>query len=61
MKNGIAFLAILAGGFAAACLGVGLVISAFARGKPTKAGIVRAIIGGVLVAICVTMSCIYLN
>lgn len=61
MNKGITFLAILAGGFGVACLGVGLIISAFIKGKPTKAGIVRAIIGAVLAAACVTACCIYLN
>lgn len=61
MNKGITFLAILAGGFAVACLGVGLVISAFIKGKPTKAGIVRAIVGAALVAFCVTACCVYLN
>ena len=61
MNKGIAFLAILAGGFAAACLGLGLIISAFVKGKPTKAGVVRAVIGAVLVAVCAAACCVYLN
>lgn len=44
------FLLLLLGGLVVACLGVGLVISAFIGGKPTKAGRVRAIVGGVIIA-----------
>ena len=47
-----AFLLLLLGGLVAVCLGVGLVISAFIAGKPTKAGRVRAIAGGVIIAAC---------
>lgn len=43
---------LLLGGLAVVCLGTGLVISAFVGGKPKKAGRVRAIIGGVIIAAC---------
>ena len=44
------FILILLGGLVIAMLGAGLVISAFVGGKPTKAGRVRAIVGGIIVA-----------
>lgn len=52
MNREIAFLLLLSGGLLVVCLGVGLVISAFVARKPTKAGRVRAVIGGVLIAAC---------
>ena len=61
MKRVIAFLAILAGGFALACLGIGLVISAFAGKRITKAGQIRAVIGGVLIAAVLLACLMFLN
>lgn len=61
MSKGITFVALLAGGLALACLGVGLVISAFVKGKPTKAGRVRAVIGGVLIAACTAAYFVFLD
>lgn len=52
MNKEMAFLLLLLGGLAVVCLGTGLVISAFVGGKPKKAGRVRAIIGGVIIAAC---------
>lgn len=52
MNSGTTFILILLGGLLIVMLGVGLVISAFVGGKPTKAGRVRAIVGGVIVAVC---------
>lgn len=48
MSGTVGFLAALGGVLVIVCLGIGLVISAFVRGKPTKAGWIRAGIGGVL-------------
>ena len=50
MDRGNTFFLILLGGLLIVCLGVSLVLSAFVGGKPTKAGRVRAIVGGVIVA-----------
>lgn len=61
MGKGYTFIALLAGGFAVACFGIGLVISAFIKGKPTKAGRVRAVIGGVLIAACLAVCFVYLD
>lgn len=54
MNKEMAFFALLVGVFAAGLLGVGLVISAFIGKRVTKAGRVRAVIGAVLIALCVT-------
>lgn len=43
---------LLLGGLALALVGIGLVISAFIGGKVTKAGRVRAIVGGALTILC---------
>lgn len=48
MSGTVGFLAALGGALAVVCLGIALVISAFVRGKPTKAGVIRACIGGAL-------------
>ena len=61
MRKGIVFLAIIAGGFALACLGIGLVISAFIGGKMTKAGRVRVVIGGALIAVCLTAYFVFID
>lgn len=61
MNKGFTFVLLLAGGFAVACLGIGLVISAFAGGKLTKAGRVRAIVGGALTLACLAVYLIFLN
>lgn len=52
---------ILLGGLVAVCLGVGLVISAFVGGKFTKAGRVRAIIGGVMIAACASAYFVFMR
>ncbi len=48
------FFALLIGIFVVGLFGVGLVISAFIGKRVTRAGRVRAIIGAVLMALCVT-------
>ena len=55
------FLLLLVGGLVAVCLGVSLVLSAFVGGKPTKAGRVRAIVGGVMIAVCVAAYFVFLR
>ena len=55
------FLLLLVGGLVAVCLGVSLVLSAFVGGKPTKAGRVRAIVGGVMIAACVAAYFVFLR
>lgn len=52
MNGETLFFVCLAGGLVLAMLGVGLVISAFVGKRFTKAARVRAIVGGVLVAVC---------
>lgn len=51
MSETIKFLAVMIAAFVIVCLGVGLVISAFIGGRLTRAGKVRAVIGGVLLAV----------
>lgn len=51
MDKGVTFILILLGGLLIVCLGVGLVISAFIGGKFTKAGRIRAIVGGIIVVL----------
>lgn len=57
MNGETAFFAVLLGIPALAFIGIGLVISAFVSGKRgiTKAGKVRAVIGGVLTIACTVM------
>lgn len=50
MNSGTTFIFILLGGLLIVGLGICLILSAFVGGKYTKAGRVRAIIGGVIVA-----------
>ena len=50
MNSGTAFIFILLGGLLIVGLGIGLILSAFVGGKYTKAGRVRAIVGGIIVA-----------
>lgn len=52
MNGETAFFMLLLGGLALALVGIGLVISAFIGGKVTKAGRVRAIVGGALTVLC---------
>lgn len=61
MNKEAAFFACLAGGLVLALLGVGLVISAFVGKKFTKAGRVRAIVGGVLVAVCLAAYLVFVK
>lgn len=61
MNKEIAFLLLLLCGLAVVCLGVGLVISAFVGGKPTKMGRVRAIIGGVIIAACTLVCFVFIK
>ena len=61
MSKQIAFLLLLASGLLAVCLGVGLVISAFVGGRLTKAGRVRAVVGGVLIAVCAAACFIFVR
>ena len=61
MNNGNTFILILLGGLLFAILGAGLVISAFVGGKPTKAGRVRAIVGGVIIAACTAAYFIFIE
>lgn len=63
MNGETAFFAVLLGGLGLAFVGIGLVISAFAgrRRKLTKAGIVRAAIGGALIIVCSVMSFVFLR
>lgn len=44
-----------------ACVGVGLVISAFVGRKFTKAGKIRAIIGGALIAVCTAIYFVFVR
>lgn len=53
LNKEMAFFALLIGIFVVGIFGVGLVISAFIGKKVTRAGRVRAIIGAVLMALCV--------
>lgn len=54
LNKEMTFFALLIGIFVVGLFGVGLVISAFIGKRVTRAGRVRAIIGAVLMALCVT-------
>ena len=61
MNSGNTFFLILLGVLIIVCLGVSLVLSAFVGGKPTKAGRVRAIVGGVMIAACMAAYFVFLD
>ena len=61
MNRGNAFILILLGGLLIVCLGIGLILSAFVGGKYTKAGRVRAIVGGIIVAAGAVAYFVFLN
>ena len=61
MNRETAFILLLIGGLLLVCLGAGLVVSAFIGGKPTGAGRVRAIVGGVIVAVSAAAYFVFLK
>ena len=61
MSGTVGFLAVIIAALVVVCLGVGLVISAFAGGKVTKAGRVRASVGGVLLVILLAAYFVFLK
>lgn len=61
MNRESAFFLILLGVLLVVCLGVGLVLSAFIGRKPTKAGRVRAIVGGVIIAACAAAYLVFMR
>ena len=61
MSRGHAFVLILLGGLLIVAIGIGLILSAFVGGKYTKAGRVRAIVGGVIIAAGAVAYFVFLN
>lgn len=61
MNKETTFLLMLIGIAVIACVGVGLVISAFVGRKFTKAGKIRAIIGGALIAVCTAIYFVFVR
>ena len=59
MNSGTTFIFILLGGLLIVGVGIGLILSAFVGGKYTKAGRVRAIIGGVIVVVGAVAYCVF--